>query len=67
MDLVSVIIPVYNVERYLRECLQSVIGQTYKKLEILLCACYNRKSRLGKGVSKDVVLSAGRGKAKRIS
>lgn len=36
MDLVSVIIPVYNVEIYLRECLQSVIGQTYKNLEILL-------------------------------
>ena len=34
--LVSVIIPVYNVEKYLRECVDSVIGQTYKNLEIIL-------------------------------
>ena len=34
--LVSVIIPVYNVEEYLRECVDSVIGQTYKNLEIVL-------------------------------
>ena len=34
--LVSVIIPVYNVEIYLRECVDSVINQTYKNLEIIL-------------------------------
>ncbi|MBR3108735.1 MAG: glycosyltransferase family 2 protein [Clostridia bacterium] len=34
--LVSVIIPVYNVESYLAEALESVINQTYKKLEILI-------------------------------
>lgn len=33
---ISVIIPVYNVERYLRQCLDSVINQTYRNLEILL-------------------------------
>ena len=33
---ISVIIPVYNVEPYLRRCLDSVIGQTYANLEILL-------------------------------
>lgn len=32
----SVIIPVYNVELYLAQCLDSVIGQTYKVLEIIL-------------------------------
>lgn len=32
----SVIIPVYNVENYLRKCLDSVINQTYKNLEIFL-------------------------------
>lgn len=35
MTIVSVIIPVYNVEDYLAECLESVINQTYKDLEIL--------------------------------
>lgn len=33
--MVTVIIPVYNVEKYLAECLNSVINQTIKKLEII--------------------------------
>lgn len=33
--LVSVIIPVYNVESYLEECLESVRNQTYKNIEII--------------------------------
>lgn len=33
--LISVIIPVYNVEAYLRECLDSVVNQTLKKTEII--------------------------------
>lgn len=35
-ELVSVIIPIYNVEKYLTRCLESVIKQTYKNLEIIL-------------------------------
>lgn len=35
-DLISVVIPVYNVEKYLREAVDSVIVQTYKNLEIIL-------------------------------
>lgn len=35
-SLVSVIVPVYNVEAYLRECIDSIINQTYKELEIIL-------------------------------
>lgn len=35
-ELISVIVPVYNVEKYLPKCLDSIIRQTYKKLEIIL-------------------------------
>lgn len=35
-EKVSIIIPVYKVEAYIRECLDSVIRQTYKNLEIIL-------------------------------
>ncbi|EAC1341244.1 glycosyltransferase [Campylobacter coli] len=36
MKTVGVVIPIYNVEKYLRECLDSVINQTYTNLEIIL-------------------------------
>lgn len=35
-DLISVVIPVYNVENYLEECIQSVLNQTYTNLDIVL-------------------------------
>ena len=35
MAKVSVIIPIYNVEKYLKECLESVIDQTLKDIEII--------------------------------
>lgn len=34
--LVSIIIPVYNVERYINRCLESVCNQTYQEIEIIL-------------------------------
>ena len=34
--LVSVIVPVYGVERYLDACVEGLVGQTYRNLEILL-------------------------------
>ena len=34
--LISVIVPVYNVEKYLNRCVDSILGQTYENLEIIL-------------------------------
>lgn len=34
--LVSIIVPVYNVEKYLPKCVDSLINQTYKNVEIIL-------------------------------
>lgn len=34
--LVSIVIPVYNVEKYLRKCIESVLNQTYKNIQIIL-------------------------------
>lgn len=33
---ISIIVPVYNKERYLGECIESILGQTYRNLELLL-------------------------------
>lgn len=35
-EKISVIVPIYNVEQYLRRCIDSIINQTYKNLEIIL-------------------------------
>ena len=36
MGLISVIVPIYNVQDYLRKCIDSIINQTYRDLEIIL-------------------------------
>ncbi len=35
-EKITVIVPVYNVENYLRQCLDSIMGQTYQNFECLL-------------------------------
>ena len=34
--LISIIVPVYNKEAYLRECVDSILGQTYRRIEVIL-------------------------------
>ena len=36
MEKVSVIVPVYNVEKYIDRALESICGQTYQNIEVLL-------------------------------
>ncbi len=34
--MVSIVVPVYNVEKYLKECIESILNQTYKNYELIL-------------------------------
>lgn len=55
-DLISVVIPCYNVEKYVAKCLDSVMNQTYKNLEIILvydCATDDTLSILEEYEKKD--------------
>ena len=55
-DLVSLIIPVYNVEKYVSQCLESAINQTYKNLEIIVvddCSTDNSKEICLEYANKD--------------
>ena len=36
MDKISIIVPIYNIDKYLDKCLSSIINQTYEELEIIL-------------------------------
>lgn len=35
-EKISIIVPIYNVEKYLEQCIESILSQTYKTLEIIL-------------------------------
>jgi glycosyltransferase involved in cell wall biosynthesis len=59
-SLVSVVVPMYNTELYIGECLQSLLDQTYKPLEIIVV---NNGSTDG---SSEVVLGVGRSEIIRL-
>lgn len=73
--MISIIIPIYNAERYLKKCLDSVLSQTYKDLEIVLvndgstdgsvmiCREYEEKDARIVFISKE---NEGQGKARNI-
>lgn len=64
-ELISVIVPVYNVEKYLSNCIESIINQSYKNLEIILiddgstdncgkiCDQYSRKDKRIRVIHKE--------------
>lgn len=64
-DLISVIVPIYNIERYVGICIESILNQTYENLEIVLvddgskdkssaiCDLYAEKDKRIKVVHKD--------------
>ena len=35
-ELISIIIPVYNIEKYIANCLESVVSQTYNNIEVIV-------------------------------
>ena len=34
-EIISIIVPVYNTEKFLPECLMSIVNQTYKNIEVI--------------------------------
>lgn len=48
MEKVSVIVPVYNTEEFLDDCIQSIINQSYKKLEIIIINDHSTDGSLDK-------------------
>lgn len=64
-ELVSIIVPVYNTEKYLNKCLNSILTQTYKNIEVILindgstdnslkvCKEYEKKDKRIKLINKE--------------
>lgn len=34
--LISIIVPIYNVEKYIRTCIESILAQTYRNVEVII-------------------------------
>ncbi|WP_122638494.1 glycosyltransferase family 2 protein [Romboutsia sp. Marseille-P6047] len=51
--IVSIIIPMYNVELYIKECLESCIKQTYKNFEIIIIDDNSEDNSLS--IAKDIL------------
>ena len=47
MSTVSIFVPIYNAEQYLRQCVDSILGQSYKDIEVLLCNDHSTDSSPG--------------------
>jgi len=65
MPIISVIVPVYNVEKYLKRCIDSILNQTFKEFELILvndgstdncgkiCDMYKRKDKRIRVIHKE--------------
>ena len=53
--LVSVIVPVYNGEKYLKVCIESIIQQSYKNLEIIIIndGSSDKSHEIAKGIASE--------------
>ena len=52
---VSIVIPIYNVEKYLKQCVESVLSQDYKDFELILAFYSDRiQEKSGKPLSEDL-------------
>jgi len=75
-ELISVIVPVYNTEKYLNRCVDSIIAQTYKNIEVyliddgsndnsgLICDEYQKKDNRIKVIHKE---NGGQGVARNVA
>ena len=57
MAIVSIIIPIYNTEKYIKQCLESCINQTYKDFEVIIIDDKSTDNTLN--ITKNILSSSG--------